>query len=132
MTRAGPARIRSPHSLQALGPAGDSRRHRNGFILLEILVALAILALTLGMAFQSLSGSFRWLDRGARQTAATLLARSLLDAAAVDPVPATGRTTDGLDWRVETAPTDPRTLRVTVSWTEMGATRALSLPGIVP
>jgi general secretion pathway protein I len=79
-----------------------------GFTLIEILVALAILALTFGFAFQAFSGGFEWLDRNRRNADAVLLAQSMLtrvghDVALEERI-ITGRTPDGLSWRIEATP----------------------------
>ena len=49
-----------------------------GFTLIEVLVALAILAIALGFAFRPLSGGFDRLDRDQKSADALLLAQSTL------------------------------------------------------
>lgn len=81
-----------------------------GFTLVEVLVALAVLAIGLGSAFQALSGSLGWLDRSRGDQAALALAEGLLARVGHDlPLQdreVGGRTPDGLTWRVVTGPLD--------------------------
>ena len=65
-----------------------------GFSLLEVLVAFAIMALALGVLYQSLGGSVRGIGAADQSTKATLLAQSLLDA--YDLVPPEGLDEDGV------------------------------------
>ncbi len=113
-----------------------------GFTLIEILVALAILALTFGFAFQALSDGFEWLDRDRRNAEAVLLAQSMLarlghDIALEDGV-SSGRTADGLSWQIETTPYGDtedlppdrligHRIDVTVGWTERDRERQVRL-----
>lgn len=81
-----------------------------GFTLVEVLVALAVLAIGLGSVFQALSGSLGWLDRSRGDQAALALAEALLARVGHDlPLQGRevgGRTPDGLTWRVVTSPLD--------------------------
>jgi general secretion pathway protein I len=79
-----------------------------GFTLVEVLVALAILAVAFGFAFHALSGGFDRLDRDQKNSDAVLLAQSTLarvghDIALQDGA-VDGRTKDGFAWRIGTAP----------------------------
>lgn len=49
-----------------------------GFTLIEVLVALAILAVVFGLAFESLSGGFFWQGRSRQDEMATALAETTL------------------------------------------------------
>src|SRR5271154_5313617 len=81
---------------------------RAGFTLIEVLVALAILAITFGFAFQAFSGGAYWLDRDGNEQRAILLARSQLAQVGHD-IPledgeADGRAPDGLAWKIAISP----------------------------
>ena len=79
-----------------------------GFTLIEVLVALAVLAITFGFAYRALSGGFDWVDRSEHSRAGLLLAQSVLARAggdiALQPGQTTGRTADGFSWLIETTP----------------------------
>jgi len=75
-----------------------------GFTLIEILVALAILAIAFGFAFRALSDGFDRLDRDQKNADALLLAQSTLarighDIALQDGA-VDGGTSDGFTWRI--------------------------------
>ncbi len=80
-------------------------RTQRGLSLLELLVAMAILALSLTLLYQVEAGAVRAAGDTARQQQATLLAQSLLDAR--DAVPASGWNEEGQDaglaWSVHSA-----------------------------
>jgi general secretion pathway protein I len=113
-----------------------------GFTLLEVLVALAIVALGIGLAYPRLSDALGAIARAHDDTTATMVAQSTLervghDIALADGT-ATGRSTDGFDWQVDIAAYNgdqlPRTgplrgylVRVTVAWTENNRRRQTSL-----
>ena len=82
------------------------RRRDAGLSLLELLVAVAIMAMGLGLIYQSNLSAVRATSDLAWQQRATLLAQSLLDAR--DGVPATGwheagRAAD-IEWQADSAP----------------------------
>lgn len=56
-----------------------SRNESGGFTLIEVLVAFAILALTLVAMFQAFGGGLRAVSASERHLMATMLARSVLD-----------------------------------------------------
>jgi general secretion pathway protein I len=122
----------------------SASRGSRGFTLIEVLVALAILALVTGFAFRAFSGALSWVERGEHEQAALLLAQTLLDRVGRDlPLQdgeRSGRTPDGMIWQVrlspDTASVDPRVsdpvarglvVDVTVGWTEPYAARRLHL-----
>ena len=123
------------------GPAPRSAKREGGFTLLEVLVALAILAAGLMGLLELLSGSLR-LSGGARDvTAASLYASQRLEEALLEPRPAEGRET-GLFGRKYRWTTDTSFLpeendrfqaarvKVTVSWTDGYRPMAVSVVAI--
>jgi general secretion pathway protein I len=90
--------------------AGEARRRRRerGFTLIEIIVALAILAVALGALFEAFSGGLRATAAVGRQAATVMLAQSLLDRIGQDiPLAAgeqAGVSEDGLRWSIVIAP----------------------------
>ena len=83
-------------------------KRQRGFTLIEIIVALAILAVALGALFQSFSTGLRATVVSDRQEAAVMLAQSLLDRIGQDiPLAAgeqAGVSEDGLRWSIAIAP----------------------------
>ena len=69
--------------------SGDPRGADRGFTLLEVLVSLAILATTLLLAYQVISGAIAAEERSERWTAASYLAEALVREA-TSTFPATG------------------------------------------
>jgi general secretion pathway protein I len=117
-----------------------------GFTLIEVLVALAILAIAFGFAFRALSGGFDRLDRDQKNADALLLAQTTLarvghDIALQDGT-LDGRSEDGFAWRIETAPYgDTQDLppgrlighrvAVTIAWNERHQRREVRLTSLV-
>jgi type II secretion system protein I len=115
------------------------RRENSGFTLLEVLVALAILAAGLLGLIELLSGSLR-LSGGARDvTAASMYASQRLEEALLAPKPAEGEESglfgETYRWTLRTAflpeeegsPFRPILIQVTVRWDDGRRERAVSV-----
>ena len=79
-----------------------------GFMIIEVVIALAIVALGVGLAYQSLSGAMDRLGRNHNSTEALLFAQSTLDRVGYDippkPGELSGKTKEGFAWVVKTSP----------------------------
>ena len=78
-----------------------------GFSLLEMVVAMAILSLSLGVLYQATSGATRNVRTGEKYAYAVELARSVLASNQSVPlrgVESHGETTGGFAWRVISSP----------------------------
>jgi general secretion pathway protein I len=119
-------------------------RRSAGFSLLELVVALSILALALGALYQATGGATRNVRADEKYAYGVELARSLL--ADNGRVPAggkseSGETSGGFSWYVETNPVNfartsrPKTLiheiEVGVNWTDGGRRREVVLNSVV-
>lgn len=116
-----------------------------GFSLLELMVALAVMALSLAMLYQVDIGVLRGVGDQAAHQRATVLAQSLLDAR--DAVPAAGWHEEGQDaefaWVVRSTPLplppglDAKTallheVAIAVRWQGRQGERALELTTLLP
>ena len=121
-----------------------NRRRHSGFSLLEMVVAIAILALSLGALYQAISGATRNVRTGEKYAYGVELARSLLadnNLIAVSGVNKNGETDGGFKWAVQSLPmaltgsTLPRDalhkLEVTVSWQDGVKRRQFVLHSVV-
>ena len=114
------------------------RRHEeNGFTLIEVLVAMAILAVALAAILSAMTTGLRSASRAADATEATELAQSLLAQQEVSLPPeygeTNGSTADGDHWRVAVQPWAPNdepqqigAYRVVISVTRNGYTASFS------
>lgn len=116
-----------------------------GFSLLELLVAMAIMAMSLALLYQVDAGVVRGVADLQAQQRATVLVQSILDSR--DAVPAAGWREQGrsaeFDWSVDTAPV-PRPpgidlqvpllheVRVAVRWQGWGGERELAVSTLLP
>ena len=121
-------------------------RRSAGFSLLELLVALSIMSMSLGLLYQASTGALRGVGDLDMDQRAGVLAQSILEAR--DAVPATGWSESGrsadMDWTVGSAlyetqvaresPASPRLheVRVVVEWGGWRGRRRLELHTLLP
>jgi type II secretion system protein I len=110
-----------------------------GFTLLEVLISLAILATTLLLAYQVISGAIAAEERSERWTVASYLAEAMvLDS--LTPFPSTEETDgafaapmDAYHWHRSVRPaahSDAREVEVVVTWTSDKREERVSLTGL--
>jgi len=84
------------------------RRTQRGFTLIEVVVAFAILALSLGALYESFGGSLRRSSTAGKRELAALRAESLLaefrGSGGLLPQPRAGRDASGHEWRITSKP----------------------------
>ena len=118
-------------------------RQQAGFSLLEVLVAFAILALSLGVLLQIFSQALNTTSLGEHYSRAVALAEAKLAAVGLDvPLEAGeygGEPEDGMDWIIaiepyqpqdwlaEDPPLQPYRVTVVVSWPGLRGTRRVNL-----
>lgn len=123
-----------------------TRSAARGFSLLELLVALSIMAMALGLLYQASTGALRGVGDLDMDQRANVLAQSILEAR--DAVPAAGWSESGraaeMDWVVASAPYEtavarempavPRLheVRVVVEWDSRRGRRRLELHTLLP
>lgn len=120
------------------------RRKTGGFSLLEMMVAIAILALALGSLYQAASGATRNVRTGERYAYGVELARSLVANNAIVPdrgLSASGETSGGYSWNVVSTPREGsrgnrlasqlQDLEVSVSWFDGSKKRSVILHSVV-
>lgn len=121
-----------------------NRHSSRGFSLLEMMVAISILALALGALYQSAAGATRNVRIDEKYAYGVELSRSLLAMHAQVPqdgFSSSGETAGGFAWRVESQPLDlQRTalasvklqnIEVAVSWIDGGKRREVVLNSVV-
>lgn len=123
------------------GPHPVRRNPQQGFSLLEVLVAFAVLALSLGVLTQVFTSGMRNTQLSSRYSEAMILAESRLAAATVPGELEEGTDNgeaEGFNWVTEAAPFDtgspfenpavkPLRVSVRVSWNDRGQSRSLEL-----
>jgi type II secretion system protein I len=112
---------------------------RRGFTLLEVLVSLAILSITLLLAYEVLSGAIAAEDRSERWTVASFLGESLVRESTAgwpDTGEAEGKFAapmDSYSWKRSIRPAvhpDAREVHVTVTWSSEGREETVTLAGV--
>jgi type II secretion system protein I len=112
---------------------------RRGFTLLEVLVSLAILSITLLLAYEVLSGAIAAEDRSERWTVASFLGESLVRESTSmwpDTGDAEGKFASPMDsysWKRSVRPAmhpDAREVHVTVTWSSEGREEKVTLTGV--
>ena len=125
-------------------PSALGNGRQRGFSLLEMVVAMAILAFSLAALYQAVSGATRNVRSGEKYAYGVELARSVLaDNALIstDGVSKRGETEGGFNWQVLSSPVSlPKTgisrgalhqLEVTVSWQDGQKQRQVVLHSVV-
>jgi general secretion pathway protein I len=120
------------------------KRHAAGFSLLEMLIAMVMLALALGVLYQAAGGASRNVRIDEKYAYAVELARSLLADNAAVPVGgvnAQGEAGNGFNWTVSTEPVELgrrslaepllHEIEVGVSWVDGSKRRVVTLNSVV-
>lgn len=117
--------------------------HSKGFSLLEMVVAIAILAVSLSVLYQAVGGATRNVRADERYAYAVELARSLLAVNAKVPAAGfsdAGETSGEFEWQVSTVPTPSlkglsdgalQAIKVSVSWDDGAKQRNVTLHSVV-
>jgi general secretion pathway protein I len=121
----------------------STNRQSSGFSLLEMVVAIAILAVSLAMLYQAVGGATRNVRADERYAYAVELARSLLAVNAQVPAAGfndAGETSGEFKWQVTAVPTQPlkgfpegalQAINVSVSWQDGSKRREVALHSVV-
>jgi len=111
-------RIKKYMSRRGLKPQ-DIERHRAGFLtgftLMEVIVAIAILAISFVMVMQLFSGGLRTSRLSCDYTRAIVHAKDIMEELSLEPVQASGKFEDGFEWESDVQPFDniQETLNIT-------------------
>ena len=112
---------------------------RRGFTLLEVLVSLAILSITLLLAYRVLSSAIAAEDRSERWTVASCLGETLVrESTSVWPDTGDssgkfGKPLEDYSWKrsiIPAAHPDAREVHVTVTWSSGGKEESVNLAGV--
>ncbi len=119
-----------------------SRRHLRGFTLLEVVVALAIMAMALGVLYRAIGGGVRAVGDTSHYAQAVVVAESLLEMR--DSVPPGGwnesGTWEAFRWSVASSPYDAaggqliplHRVQVDVTWFDGLRERHIALASLRP
>ncbi len=115
----------------------SKRRTESGFTLAEMLVALAIAALSMSVLFKLISADLDRTRQARDEAVAASLLQSLLAGNSASPAPgSTQGSANGYAWRVDIAhdseaapnlPVDAVSIAATVSWRDGGRIRSRTL-----
>lgn len=120
-----------------------SRGHCEGFSLLEMIVAISILSLSLGVLYQAVSGATRNVRTDEKYAYGVELARSLLANYSLVPASglnARGETAGEFHWEVQASPLESgsgmqpgllQKIAVEVSWPDRGKSKNITLHSVV-
>jgi general secretion pathway protein I len=95
-----------------------------GFTLIEVIVAMAIVGISLVMIMQLFSGGLRASRTSCDYTRAVVHAKNTMEELSYDPVPGSGNFDDGFNWMTEIEPYEESEesgynlfkLKVIISW----------------